>query len=209
MADYVVSIIPVTTCITCSLQMVTHPLCNSMDSSTLRCEMVWTQSGPPANPNHFLFLEQITSPDVSMNRSEIEQLSNRKISDDEVIKDLQWPQCTICWLTFKNGDDLLLMPNCAHYFHEGCLDTWLQVCQLTLCGSECFSPRLTLFLQNHTLCMSHKIIIFAKSKLKLTIICTNVFNAIFLYLMTVLSPSSQIMMFILYICLHCKYKEFR
>ena len=104
-----------------------------MDPASLRCKMVWTQSGPPEDHNHFLYLEQITSPDKLMNRLEREQLEKLKFSKSDVTTELQWLLCTICLQTFKNEDNLLLMPNCSHYFHEHCLNIWLAVSQIKNC----------------------------------------------------------------------------
>ena len=102
-----------------------------MDTHLLRCEVLLINDTPPEDPERFLFLEQVTCSGVKMKRVERDQLGKRTIEEEKMLPDLQFPQCSICLLDFRLGDDLLLMPNCSHYFHQNCLDIWLKVCRIT------------------------------------------------------------------------------
>ncbi|KAJ1290739.1 hypothetical protein BS78_02G268100 [Paspalum vaginatum] len=48
------------------------------------------------------------------------------------------PECAICLADFARGDEVRVLPPCAHAFHAGCVDTWL------LCTSTCPSCRTAL-----------------------------------------------------------------
>jgi len=34
--------------------------------------------------------------------------------------------CTICQMDYEEGNQLAIMPACAHAFHEECISTWLK-----------------------------------------------------------------------------------
>ncbi|CAO2040041.1 unnamed protein product [Urochloa humidicola] len=57
-------------------------------------------------------------------------------------------ECAICLAVFAEGDELRLLPHCAHSFHAACIDTWLAThascpsCRATVvtcrrCGAAC------------------------------------------------------------------------
>ncbi|CAL5020409.1 unnamed protein product [Urochloa decumbens] len=57
-------------------------------------------------------------------------------------------ECAICLAVFAEGDELRLLPHCAHGFHAACIDTWLAShascpsCRATVvtcrrCGAAC------------------------------------------------------------------------
>ncbi|KAF9592173.1 hypothetical protein IFM89_012667 [Coptis chinensis] len=48
----------------------------------------------------------------------------RKRSDGEV--DHVDTDCTVCLGAFEEGDWLRFLPNCTHWFHISCIDTWFQ-----------------------------------------------------------------------------------
>ncbi|CAN6245486.1 unnamed protein product [Urochloa humidicola] len=57
-------------------------------------------------------------------------------------------ECAICLAVFTEGEELRLLPHCAHSFHAACIDTWLAAhascpsCRATVvtcrrCGAAC------------------------------------------------------------------------
>ncbi|KAL6964086.1 hypothetical protein U1Q18_035142 [Sarracenia purpurea var. burkii] len=62
----------------------------------------------------------------ALNCLQVEVFSKAKYSDEgQILRASQ--ECSICLDSFLEGDELICLP-CAHRFHSGCLDPWIQTC---------------------------------------------------------------------------------
>ena len=46
--------------------------------------------------------------------------------DDKDPNKLEFPECSICLMEVKEGDDTILLP-CGHMFHDNCVTKWLKI----------------------------------------------------------------------------------
>ena len=98
-----------------------------MDTHSLGCEVVFVQKKPPQYPDKYFFLEQVIGPGEKMRSVERDQLTKCTLSANDLKTDLQLTLCSICLSDYQTYDNVVIMPNCCHYFHQNCLDVWLTV----------------------------------------------------------------------------------
>lgn len=64
-------------------------------------------------------------------------------------KDCNEDMCAVCLAEFKEGEQIRVLPDCLHFFHVPCIDTWLDLhSNCPLCRAEASSPpeQVALFL---------------------------------------------------------------
>lgn len=81
------------------------------------------------------------APRKGVDRAALEKLPTVPFAfEDGDGQDGERPECAICLAEFAPGDEVRVLPPCAHAFHAACVDTWL------LCTSTCPSCRTALVL---------------------------------------------------------------
>jgi len=59
-----------------------------------------------------------------------------------------WENCSVCYEDFKEGDDVWKLPICEHYFHSGCVSSWLvENSSCVICQAD-VKANLEKYLQN-------------------------------------------------------------
>ena len=49
--------------------------------------------------------------------------------------------CAVCLSDFKEGEQIRVLPDCLHFFHVACVDTWLDLhSNCPLCRADTSSP---------------------------------------------------------------------
>ncbi|CAN6279491.1 unnamed protein product [Urochloa humidicola] len=87
-----------------------------------------------------------TQPPRGLKKAAIEALPT--VSMEGTASRREERECAICLAVFAEGDELRLLPHCAHGFHAACIDTWLAAhascpsCRATVitcrrCGAAC------------------------------------------------------------------------
>ncbi|XVF76623.1 hypothetical protein PTKIN_Ptkin13bG0281000 [Pterospermum kingtungense] len=64
-------------------------------------------------------------------------------------KDCNEDMCAVCLGDFKEGEQIRVLPDCLHFFHVPCIDTWLNLhSNCPLCRADTCSPpeQVALFL---------------------------------------------------------------
>lgn len=67
----------------------------------------------------------------------VANIPTKKYSD-EYFTSTEDSHCTVCLVEYLDEDILRILPYCGHFFHEGCIDVWLQlqstcpVCRISL-----------------------------------------------------------------------------
>lgn len=57
----------------------------------------------------------------------IDELLNN-VEPKDMKKQLErFPDCSICFTSFKVEEDIRIMPICRHIFHMSCIDSWLKI----------------------------------------------------------------------------------
>jgi hypothetical protein len=79
------------------------------------------------------------APRKGVDRAALEKLPTVPFAFEDG-QDGERPECAICLAEFAPGDEVRVLPPCAHAFHAACVDTWL------LCTSTCPSCRTALVL---------------------------------------------------------------
>ncbi|XVE96860.1 hypothetical protein REPUB_Repub02eG0259600 [Reevesia pubescens] len=56
-------------------------------------------------------------------------------------KDCNEEICAVCLGDFKEGEQIRVLPDCLHFFHVACIDTWLNLhSNCPLCRADACSP---------------------------------------------------------------------
>jgi hypothetical protein len=66
---------------------------------------------------------QAQQPPRGLKKAAIEALPTMSMSLDA--RDGERGECAICLALFAEGEELRVLPHCAHSFHAPCIDTWL------------------------------------------------------------------------------------
>ncbi|KAJ1281762.1 hypothetical protein BS78_04G330600 [Paspalum vaginatum] len=92
-----------------------------------------------------------TQPPRGLKKAAIEALPTVSLTASSGRRDEEG-ECAICLAVFTEGDELRMLPHCAHGFHAACIDTWLgahascPTCRATIvvsaplcrrCGAAC------------------------------------------------------------------------
>ncbi|CAL4886178.1 unnamed protein product [Urochloa decumbens] len=89
-----------------------------------------------------------TQPPRGLKKAAIEALPTVSLEGTASRRGEEERECAICLAVFAEGDELRLLPHCAHSFHAACIDTWLAShascpsCRATVitcrrCGAAC------------------------------------------------------------------------
>ncbi|XP_022746375.1 RING-H2 finger protein ATL16-like [Durio zibethinus] len=89
----------------------------------------------------------ITSQNLQHNQQERPSDRSRSTSTPRLIpifrygKDCKEEMCAVCLSDFKEGEPIRLLPDCSHFFHVACIDTWLNLhSNCPLCRADTSSP---------------------------------------------------------------------
>ncbi|XP_022765815.1 RING-H2 finger protein ATL52-like [Durio zibethinus] len=88
-----------------------------------------------------------TSQNVHHNQQERPSNRSRSTSIPRLIpifrynKDCNEDMCAVCLGDFKEGELIRVLPDCLHFFHVACIDTWLNLqSNCPLCRADTSSP---------------------------------------------------------------------